>query len=116
MRVCAALEKAAGGRASTPVWLPRPPVQTRPAFPPESTFTGGFAHGNGKPFLLPPSPQVIAEALSGSVRLEAMPKAVVEVYVLVLQAHGGELGAWRGVVWGEAKWYRWVPLTWDERV
>ena len=25
-------------------------------------------------------------------RLEAMPKAVVEVYVLVLQAHGGELG------------------------
>lgn len=36
--------------------------------------------------------QVIAEALSGSVRLQAMPKAVVEVYVLVLQAHGGELG------------------------
>ena len=36
--------------------------------------------------------QVVAEALSGSVRLEAMPKAVVEVYVLVLQAHGGELG------------------------
>lgn len=40
----------------------------------------------------PMQQQVIAEALSGSVRLEAMPKAVVEVYVLVLQAHGGELG------------------------
>lgn len=44
----------------------------------------------------PPVKQVIAEALSGSVRLEAMPKAVVEVYVLVLQAHGGELGT---LVW-----------------